>query len=247
MENFKRKINCSQDIVDIINARQEVSNLERIQNKQERIEIKCFKHNPKVSKQTQHTKKSQCVVNNMRSYYNFSCKRQNDDLIIESTIFSDLITKINLGVANIRKKDNKFKFEGEKIAPKKKINLASYIDKKRRRIERQNVDIQVDANLVVNRDIGMIDNYIDKFLRRKNIHKFFFCTDCCIKCKIKSKYRFNDIIDMNQQEINQELSKHGHPQSRDIKSKGKSHKRKIGEAKDEFLFHLINHHKDLIY
>ena len=124
----------------------------------------------------------------------------------------------------------------------------SYIDKKRRRIERQNVDIQVDANLVVNRDIGMIENYIDEFLKRKNIHKLFFCTDVCKTCKITSKYRFNDIADMNQPEINQELAKHGHPQSRDIKGIGRrTHKRKIDEAKDEFRFHLIHHHKDFIY
>jgi uncharacterized protein (DUF2132 family) len=150
MENFKRKINCSQDIVDIINARQEVSNIERIKNKQERIEIKCFKLNPQIAKQTKQLKKSQIVVQNMRSYYNFTCKKELNKLIIESTIFSDLEPKIKLGEANIKLKEYKFKFDGEKMAPKKKINLASYIDKKRRRIERQNNAIEIDANLIVN-------------------------------------------------------------------------------------------------
>ena len=253
MENFQRKINCSQDIVDIINSRQEVSNLERIKAKQNRIEIKCFKLNPQIAKQTKHLKKSQIVVQNMRSYYNFTSKKEWDidtkrtKLIIESTIFSDLELKIKLGEAKIKMKDYKFKYEGEKMAPKKKINLASYIDKKRRRIERQNNDIEIDANLVVNRDIGTSDNNISIFLNQKNIKRFCFCNNACEECLVTSKYRFNDINEMNQQEVNEELSKHGHPKSRDIKGVGKTHKRKVDEARDELRFHLINHHKDFIF
>ena len=52
---------------------------------------------------------------------------------------------------------------------------------------------------------------------------------------------------MNQNEVNQELSKHGHhPKSRDIIGVARTYKRRIDEAREEFRFNLINHHKDLI-
>ena len=87
--------------------------------------------------------KNQLVIHNLRSYYNFSSKRLNGDFAIESTIFSDLENKVELRPDSNNKLDL---FENTSV--KNKPKMPSYMDKKRRKIETHNVDIQMNNKLV---------------------------------------------------------------------------------------------------
>ena len=160
--------------------------------------------------------------------------------------------KLFLGLGRIKLRKEKIKFEGEKIAQKKKMDLVSYIGKKRRRIERHNVNIQLDENLVESTSQNIeteINSEIEKFLNQKNISRFNFCNESCHNWDDEehAKYSFMDINNLNQSEINAQLSKHGHPVSRDIKTVGKPHKRRVDEGKNELKFHLINFHRDKLF
>ena len=55
----------------------------------------------------------------------------------------------------------------------------------------------------------------------------------CSKCSVIPHYHYDDIADLNQNQVNMELSNHGHLQNRTVKTKGKHHQRRTDEGKDE--------------
>ena len=97
MENLKKKINSSQDVVNIILKRQQESNLERIRKKEDYINFYCFKLNPDPAKKTYD--RNQLIIPNIKSYYNFtSHKNIENQHLVETTIFSDREEKVDLGI-----------------------------------------------------------------------------------------------------------------------------------------------------
>ena len=144
-ENLTKKINSTHDIVNTILKRQQASNIERIKNELSEINLKCFDLSSRLNNETSNANKNQLVIHNLRSYYNFSSKRLNGDFIIESTIFSDLENKVELRPDS----NNKLKLElFENTLAKNKPKMTSYMDKKRKKIETHNVDIQINNKLI---------------------------------------------------------------------------------------------------
>ena len=144
-ENQTKKLNSTQDIVNTIIKRQHASNIERIKNELAEINLKCFDLSSSLNNETSNANKNQLVIHNLRSYYNFSSKRLNGDFVIESTIFSDLENKVELRPDS----NNKLKLDlFENTLAKNKPKMPSYMDKKRRKIETHNVDIQINNKLI---------------------------------------------------------------------------------------------------
>jgi len=130
-------------------------------------------------------KNNQLVIQNLRSYYNFSSKMVNGKYVIESTIFSDLENTVELSADS----NNKLKINAcdERITANK---IPSYLDKKRRKIETHNVDLQINAKLITPKMVpssivSKTENEIIDFLNDNTIKKYNFCLQKCYDCKCK--------------------------------------------------------------
>ena len=130
VENYTKKLACSQDVVDAINNQQAISNIERIKSG-----LKPIITIPLIHNFLNDSVVDLLVVDQLRSYYNFFT---NENFELESKILSDLNasvkipSKILLQVSQTKKKKDSNLHENIIITEKIKTE---FLEAKHKRIE----------------------------------------------------------------------------------------------------------------
>ena len=243
-EILNEKLTCAEEIAKKINEQQKETNNYRIEinnhiRKTDKLKphlsiTKAFVFTPEMTNLHHYRK-----IKNLKFYYNFY--NQNEQ------IFSSVLSGKNLAV-EVKFKDSfkiiETEIDSESLTENKIETLKSSLKNLKKKLSHIRGLTRVQQKFMTNSQESndMSENsYYDHEENSKTLCKIS-CCDCVVSCSFRLSELNNKNDLLTKEQIQQELKRHKHPQSRIDKITRKN--RTLEEGKKELYFHYIYNHKN---
>jgi hypothetical protein len=220
-ENNVNKISDIDSLVKCLKVRQELTNSNRKNLRQDPILLEVLRFPPKLTNQK--IKRNFREIADISCYYNLQNIRSGQGFELKSSIFSDL-DKL-LSIQSIYDHEKILSIKAKKDNQPAQLGISiDYLKNKRIFLEFLQLESSQDENL----QPGVVNGNKPKFCEEK-------CKNCNSKCTF-SIFDLNNNKKINQAKIQTELKNHYHPSSRLIK-------KNIQRSTEQARLELIEHYK----
>lgn len=231
-ESFVRQLTSTADIINAINKRQEISNLNRSlkgkKNMTRKLKpIKTIADEFIAAESETNTFKK---IPNIRCFYQFSAKAP--DFLPMSTVFSDRDKSIEVKFIGGFINSKTSIIEDEETISVEQVSLKSIIEKKK----------HIEAIFKSDLPKYCYNSKSEALVNKKKLIFFVKANKKrCAECKAKCAFKIEDLKigrKINTKNIIQELRNHNHPSSQKLNGK----QRNVLQAKDQLIEHYLFSH-----